>query len=130
MSRLHHVATYYADTCDIPDYPCLEDAIEADVCVVGAGFSGINTAIELAERGVSVVVLEAGKIGLCASGRNGGQLIQGFGHDVGQFKSAIGEDGVRSLKKMGIEAVDIVKRRILQHNIDCDLVWGDRKSVV
>lgn len=124
MSHLNHTASYYAASCDIPDYPTLTDVIEADVCVVGAGFSGINTAIELAERGVSVVVLEAGKIGLCASGRNGGQLIQGFGHNVEQFKSTMGEDGIRSLKMMGIEAVDIVKQRILQHNIDCDLVWG------
>ena len=96
----------------------------ADVCVVGGGFSGLNTAIELARRGFSVVLLEAHKIGWGASGRNGGQLIRGVGHDVEHFESVVGRDGVRALKLMGLEAVELVRRRVEEFAIDCDLTWG------
>nr|WP_259639575.1 FAD-binding oxidoreductase [Pseudomonas syringae group genomosp. 3] len=105
-------------------YPSLQENVNADVCIIGGGFSGINTAIELAERGVSVVLIEAKRIGWGASGRNGGQLIQGFGHDVEQFRNRIGDQGVRTLKLMGIEAVDIVRERIEKNGIQCDLRWG------
>jgi glycine/D-amino acid oxidase-like deaminating enzyme len=94
------------------------------VCIVGGGFSGLNTAIELAQKGFSVVLLEAHKIGWGASGRNGGQLIRGIGHGLEQFESIIGADGVRELKLMGLEAVEIVRRRVAQFSIDCDLTWG------
>lgn len=69
---------------------------------MGGGFSGLNTALELAERGMSVVLLEAHKIGWGASGRNGGQLIRGVGHGVEQFEGIIGKDGVRQMKLMGL----------------------------
>ncbi|WP_166360928.1 NAD(P)/FAD-dependent oxidoreductase [Pseudomonas akapageensis] len=125
VQKSSHPASYYAaSSAPQPDYPMLQGELNADVCVVGGGFSGLNTAIELAERGLSVVLLEARKIGWGASGRNGGQLIRGVGHDVGQFASVIGEEGVRSLKLMGLEAVEIVRQRIERHAIDCDLTWG------
>src|SRR5690606_26565494 len=85
--------------------PILEGEEQADVCIIGGGFTGLNTAIELAQRGLSVVLLEARRIGWGASGRNGGQLIRGVGHDVDQFAGVIGAEGVRDLKLMGIEAV-------------------------
>ncbi|WP_213878188.1 FAD-binding oxidoreductase [Pseudomonas sp. dw_358] len=118
-------ASYYAASCVVhtPHLPLLDETT-ADVCVVGGGFSGLNTAIELAERGMSVVLLEAHSIGWGASGRNGGQLIRGVGHDVDQFARHIGKEGVRELKLMGFEAVDIVRQRIERHGIDCDLRWG------
>ena len=84
----------------------------------------MNTALELAQRGFSVVLLEAHRIGWGASGRNGGQLIRGVGHDVEQFLPVIGADGVKALKLMGLEAVEIVRRRVEQYAIDCDLRWG------
>ena len=106
------------------DCPVLEGELQADVCVVGGGFTGLNTAIELAQRGLQVVLLEARRIGWGASGRNGGQLIRGVGHDLEQFIDVIGADGVRDLKLMGLEAVELVRRRIEQFQIDCDLTWG------
>ena len=96
----------------------------ADVCVVGGGFTGINTAIELAQRGLSVILLEARRIGWGASGRNGGQLIRGIGHDVSGFARHIGADGVRYLEHAGTESVEVVGNRIREHGIDCDLRWG------
>ncbi|WP_040260306.1 NAD(P)/FAD-dependent oxidoreductase [Pseudomonas massiliensis] len=120
-----HPASYYAATrLPHPYYRALQGHLEVDVCIVGAGFSGLNTAIELAERGLSVAVLEARTIGWGASGRNGGQLIRGVGHEVEQFEPLLGHEGVRQLKQMGLEAVDIVRQRIETHRLDCDLTWG------
>ena len=120
-----HAASYYAaSSLPQPDHPALAGELQADVCVVGGGFSGLNTALELAQRGFSVVLLEARKIGWGASGRNGGQLIRGVGHGLEQFSKVLGDDGVRQMKLMGLEAVDIVRQRVEQFQIACDLTWG------
>ena len=120
-----HTASYYAaSSLPQPDHPVLQGELVADVCVVGGGFSGLNTALELAERGLSVVLLEAHKIGWGASGRNGGQLIRGVGHGLDQFANVIGEEGVRQMKLMGLEAVEIVRQRVERFQIACDLTWG------
>ncbi|MEO4046883.1 FAD-binding oxidoreductase [Pseudomonas sp. CAU 1711] len=120
-----HAASYYAATANRQlAQPPLGGERVADVCVVGGGFSGLNTAIELARKGFSVVLLEAHLIGWGASGRNGGQLIRGVGHGVEQFENLIGADGVRQLKLMGLEAVELVRRRVEEFRIDCDLTWG------
>ena len=120
-----HAASYYAATANQPlEIAPLQGEQSADVCIVGGGFSGLNTAIELAERGFSVVLLEAHRIGWGASGRNGGQLIRGVGHDVEQFQPVLGDRGVDDLKRMGFEAVDIVRERIERYAIQCDLTWG------
>lgn len=120
-----HAASYYAaSTNRMLDLPSLEGEQVADVCIIGGGFTGVNTAIELAERGLSVALLEARRIGWGASGRNGGQLIRGVGHDVEQFSDLLGREGVDALKRMGLEAVEIVRQRVEQHGIDCDLRWG------
>ena len=73
-----HPPSYYAATANdhTPPAPLAGDE-EADVCVVGAGYTGLSAALHLAERGYSVVVLEAERIGWGASGRNGGQLGSG-----------------------------------------------------
>ncbi|MND90893.1 Gamma-glutamylputrescine oxidoreductase [compost metagenome] len=118
-------ATYYYATRNRSlDCPALEGQAQADVCVVGGGFTGINTAIELAERGHSVILLEARQLAWAASGRNGGQLIRGIGHDLGKFEKYIGSDGCQTLERLGLEAVEIVRRRVQKHAIDCDLRWG------
>ncbi|UFH49502.1 NAD(P)/FAD-dependent oxidoreductase [Pseudomonas sp. KNUC1026] len=125
MAATEHTASYYAASVGkAPAWPALDGDVQADVCVIGGGFSGLNTAIELAERGMSVVLLEGHRIGWGASGRNGGQLIRGVGHDVEQFHNTLGSEGVLALKQMGLEAVEIVRERVQRHAIDCDLVWG------
>ena len=115
---------YAASKCYSCDYPTLEGLQNADVCIIGGGFSGVNLALELAERGDRVILLEAFKIGWGASGRNGGQLIQGIGEDVTQFHAQVGEAGVQALQQMGLEAVELVRQRIKRFDIACDLTMG------
>ena len=120
-----HAQSYYRATANtMPQRPALDADLSVDVCVIGGGFTGVNTAIELAQRGLSVIVLEARRIGWGASGRNGGQLIRGIGHDVSGFAKYVGEEGVRYLARAGIDSVALVGERIGEHGIDCDLRWG------
>jgi len=120
-----HTASYYASNANwATAYPRLEDAMECDVVVVGGGFSGVNTALELAERGMDVVLIEANRISWGATGRNGGQVIGGIGHDPERFAKSIGEEGVRTIYRMGLEAREVIRERIERYDIDCDLKWG------
>lgn len=125
VDTTEHTGSYYAASANEPgDYPRLEQDLETDVVVVGAGFTGVNTALELAERGREVVLLEANRIGWGASGRNGGQIIGGIGHDPERFQRHIGSDGVRRIYQLGIEARDIIRERVERYGINCDLKWG------
>ncbi len=80
--------TYYTATKKYNlSFPCLEQDIDADVVIIGGGFSGINTALELAEKGITnIVVLEARYLGFGGTGRNGGQIMAGIGHDLEKIK--------------------------------------------
>lgn len=120
-----HVPSYYAASAnDRTSHPPLEAAVSTDICVIGGGMTGLSTALDLAERGYSVVLLEASKIGWGASGRNGGQLITGFSCGIDTFSSFMPEADVQRVWAMGVEAVEIVKQRIEKHRIDCDLTFG------
>jgi glycine/D-amino acid oxidase-like deaminating enzyme len=120
-----HTPSYYAASANwVTNYPRLENDLRCDVVVVGGGFSGVNTALELAERGYDVVLLEANRISWGASGRNGGQIIGGIGHGPERFIKSIGEDGVRAIYQMGIEARDVIRERVETYEIDCNLKWG------
>ncbi|MEM0953959.1 MAG: FAD-binding oxidoreductase [Pseudomonadota bacterium] len=120
-----HTGSYYAATAN-PDgpYPTLEDNISSDIVIVGGGFSGVNLAVELCERGFEVTLLEANRIAWGASGRNGGQIIGGLGHDATKFKATIGDEGVEAIYRMGIECVDILRERVEKYDIKCDIKWG------
>ncbi|WP_085687204.1 MULTISPECIES: FAD-binding oxidoreductase [unclassified Pseudomonas] len=120
-----HAHSYYAASARTSTpYLQLDGDLIADVCVIGGGFTGVNTAIELAQRGLSVILLEARRIGWGASGRNGGQLIRGIGHDVEGFARHVGSEGVRYLHRAGIDSVELVRQRITDNAIECDLRWG------
>lgn len=124
-TRLQAADCYYRATPNrVLDCPVLREPIQADVCVIGGGFTGMNTALELASRGLSVVVLEAHQIGWGASGCNGGQLIRGVGQNLERFLPLLGQEGVRALQLMGFEAVARVRQRVEQYGISCDLSWG------
>ncbi len=122
--RQEHTGSYYAATVnDVTAYPELRGAHSADVCVVGGGFTGVSTALTLAERGYSVALVEANRVGWGASGRNGGQLINGM-------------SGLRKLEKShGVKLSDmlwdirwrgneLIRERVEKYSIDCDLKNG------
>ncbi|EAT13853.1 FAD-binding oxidoreductase [Bermanella marisrubri] len=120
-----HADSYYAATRAYAiEYPELEGQHDTDICVIGGGFSGVNTALELAERGFKITLIEAYRIGWGASGRNGGQLIRGIGHGLEQFRNQIGDEGINNIHQMGFEAVEIVKERVKKYDIQCDLKMG------
>ncbi|MEJ2129940.1 MAG: FAD-binding oxidoreductase [Woeseiaceae bacterium] len=92
----------------------------ADVCIIGAGFTGIATALTLSERGYNVHVVEANKVGWGASGRNGGQMISGIAGEK-HFSRNIDDDLNWSLRWRGHE---IIQDRVNRYAIDCDLKYG------
>ena len=125
INTREHTGSWYAATANkAADYPTLDGSVEADIAVLGGGFSGVNTALELSERGYSVVLLEANRLAWGASGRNGGQIIGGVGHDASKFRKIIGDEGVSTIYQMGIECVEIIRERVARYSIDCDIRWG------
>ncbi|PWG63096.1 NAD(P)/FAD-dependent oxidoreductase [Spiribacter halobius] len=120
-----HAPSYYAATCNDSRYrPPLEGSTESDVCVVGAGFSGLATALHLAERGYRVVVLEAQRIAWGASGRNGGQLVNGYSRDLDVIERRYGRDAADALGGMAFEGGGIIREWIDRYGIDCDYREG------
>ncbi|RQH05297.1 NAD(P)/FAD-dependent oxidoreductase [Paraburkholderia dinghuensis] len=105
------------------DDPVLEGALDADVCVIGAGFAGLSVALECRARGLSVVVLDAHRSGWGASGRNGGQTLVGFAKDE-VLEKQLGAQGVRAAWALSIEGVGLVRERIERYGIDCDFTVG------
>ncbi|MDR5901454.1 NAD(P)/FAD-dependent oxidoreductase [Halomonas icarae] len=121
-----HAASWYADTANpTPERPALEGDIDCDVCVVGAGFTGISAALHLAERGLSVVVLEAVRIGYGASGRNGGQIVNSYSRDMDVIETRYGAETARALGDMAFEGNRIIRERVARYDIDCDLRDGN-----
>jgi gamma-glutamylputrescine oxidase len=120
-----HIASYYAATANAKESrPALQGSAQADVCIVGAGFTGISAALELAERGVSVIVLEANRVGWGASGRNGGQIVNGYSRDLDVISQRYGEAAGRAIGAMALEGGDIIRERVRKYDIACDLVDG------
>ena len=112
--------SYYQDTAHpAPAHPPLTGSVRADVCIVGAGLAGLSAALELARRGMKVVVLEAVRVGWGASGRNGGQALAGYASDMGPFEQQIGLAAARTAWDMSREAVRLMRKRIAEHAIDC-----------
>lgn len=116
-----HIDSYYARTANpVPPRPSLESDIETDACVVGGGLAGLSTALSLAERGKSVVVLEARRVAWGASGRNGGFVGAGFSAGVDSIIKRAGLEQARKLHALTREAVERIQDRIRRHGIACE----------
>lgn len=102
----------------------LSGEVSTDVCVIGGGFTGISTALELRRRNYDVVLLDAGEIGAGASGLNGGQLGGGQRRDVDFLEAQVGHNMAKVLWQLGNDARDLVKKRIDELAIPCDLTPG------
>jgi gamma-glutamylputrescine oxidase len=122
--RQEHTGSYYAASVnEVTDYPCLEGAKSADVCVVGAGFTGTATALSLAERGYSVALIEANRVGWGASGRNGGQVINGMG-GIEKLRKKHGNGIAEILDNLRWRGNDIIRERVSKYDIQCDFKDG------
>ena len=119
-----HCWSYYAATRnDHSEYPSLEGSIETDVCVIGGGFTGVATALGLAERGYQVVLLEQHRIGWGASGRNGGQMIGGISGE-GTLLRHHRPQQAELIWDIGWRGNQIIAERVGTYDIDCDLRYG------
>src|ERR1700742_507100 len=117
--------SYYAATASRgAAHAPLHGSIEADVAIVGGGLAGLSAAIELADRGHQVVLLEAAEIGGGASGRNGGQAIHGLASDQSTIEEQLGLDTARQIWRMSIEALDLIQERCARFGIDCEYQAG------
>ena len=118
--------SYYLHTANsIKDRPQLTESIDADVCIIGGGYTGLLAALNLAEKNYRVVLLEANKIGWGASGRNGGQIGSGHNKKIDQLEKDYGKSLARELWNLSEHAKEIVKDRITDHQINCDLRHGN-----
>ena len=125
MERVEHAGSYYAATRhDKLDRAALAEQLDVDVCVVGGGFTGISSALHLAEAGYRVVVLEAARIGFGASGRNGGQLVNSYSRDIDTIEKNYGMGLGQVLGEMAFEGGNIIRERIAKYQIDCDYRQG------
>ena len=126
MSSPTHANSYYAASAnDKALRPQLTGEHRCDVCVVGAGFTGISTALSLAEKGKRVIVVEGSRIGFGASGRNGGQIVNSFNRDIDYIFKNYGDDIGQKMAKMAFAGSELIRHRIEKYNIDCDLKHGN-----
>ena len=117
--------SYYHASCNRSvELTPLDGSRRADVCIIGGGYTGLSSALHLAERGYDVVLLEARKPGWGASGRNGGQLCSGQRKDQVELSKMVGADAARELWILAEAAKDLAKDLITRHQIDCDLKPG------
>ena len=120
--------SYYSATIlEESNYPVLEGTVEADVVIIGGGFTGVNTALELAERGLKVALVETHKIGWGASGRNGGQVTGSLSGDEAmrkQMRATLGSEVDDFIWHLRFRGHDIIKARVAKYGIECDLRFG------
>ncbi|MCC7247162.1 MAG: FAD-binding oxidoreductase, partial [Lysobacter sp.] len=121
--------SWYASSVEpLPLQPALEGETHTDICILGAGYTGLSAALELAEAGYRVVVLEAERVGWGASGRNGGQILFGYGCGESKIENLLGRDDARKLFDWSCEGVDLIRERRKRYGIDCD--WRDGHCTV
>ena len=124
-TRGEYPESWYAATATpLPPFASLKGETHSDVCVIGAGYTGLSAALHLAEAGFDVVLVEAQRVGFGASGRNGGQLGSGQRMEQDALERLMGEPEAAKLWTLAEEAKALVRDLIARHGIDCDLKPG------
>lgn len=117
----HYPQSYYAATAiGAHERAPLAEDIAVDVCVIGAGFTGVSAALHLAERGARVCLIDGKRVGWGASGRNGGQIHTGFRIDQTDLEKIVGDSTARELWNLSEEAKADIAARIAHHRIACE----------
>ncbi len=117
--------SYYAATANpLAAFPAATGDLRCDVCVVGGGYTGLSAALHLAQSGYEVVLLEAHRVAWGASGRNGGQAGIGQRQEQDELESMFGRERAAELWRLGLNAMDLVKTLIAEHDIRCGFKPG------
>ncbi|MCK0769753.1 NAD(P)/FAD-dependent oxidoreductase [Chromohalobacter canadensis] len=127
MTQQRCASYYTASIVQESDYPRLEGEHRVDVAIVGGGFTGVATAVELAERGYRVAIIEASRIGWGASGRNGGQVtgsLSGQDAMTRQMRHTLGDDAENFVWNLRWRGHRIIRERVAKYAIACDLKHG------
>lgn len=125
MTNTPHAPSYYAGSANpSPARPALQGEIETDICVIGAGYTGLSTSLHLAENGFKVAILEAAKVGWGASGRNGGQIVNSYSRDIDAIEKQTNKRNAELMAHMAFEGGRIIRERIAKYDIQCDLKDG------
>lgn len=121
-------ASYYTASLNDPtQYPTLQGQHSVDVVIIGGGFTGVATAVELAERGLKVAIVEANRIGWGASGRNGGQVTGSLSGDTAmrqQMRKRLGDEVDNFIWHLRWRGHQIIENRVNKYAIACDLKHG------
>jgi gamma-glutamylputrescine oxidase len=118
--------SYYAATANTaPRRLALAGNIAPEVCIVGAGYSGLSAGIELAERGHQVVIIEGARVGWGASGRNGGQIVNGLNASLEKITARYGTATADFVGTVAQEGGALIRERVAKYGIDCDLKDGN-----
>lgn len=121
-----HTASYYAASANpSPERPPLKGDLAIDILIVGAGYSGLSTGLHLVEKGYKVAIIEAARVGWGASGRNGGQLVNGLNASLQTIRKRYGVDTANFVAGLVQEGGEIVRERIKTYDIQCDLKEGN-----
>lgn len=125
MAHTSYPQSYYAASANpVPQRPALQGETETDICIIGAGYTGLSTALFLLENGFKVSILEAAKVGFGASGRNGGQIVNSYSRDIDVIERTVGPKQAQLMGQMAFEGGRIIRERIAKYDIKCDLKDG------
>ncbi len=114
--RGHYPDSWYAATSTpLEPFAPLRGETRADLCIIGAGYTGLSAALHAAEAGFDVVLLDAQRVGFGASGRNGGQVGGGFNKDQAELEALHGKDDARKLFELGQYAVSLTQELVRVH---------------
>jgi gamma-glutamylputrescine oxidase len=116
---------YEATANNHRNHSTLISSVKTDICVVGAGFTGLGCALELRLRGYNVVVLEAQNVGYGASGRSGGQIASGYSSGMIETSDIVGLSDSKKLWAFSERSKQILRNRIETYGISCDLQVGE-----